>query len=60
MRLQRFLPKRVTSFLRHYNPGRVCCFHLRDFNLGRSKRKQTLIAKKYVLVLRRPPDMQKF
>ena len=31
MCLQHFLPKRVT-FLSDYNPERVCCFHLRDFN----------------------------
>ena len=31
-----------------YNPKRVCCFDLRDFNRP-PKRKQTLTAKKYVL-----------
>ena len=51
--------KWVYFSLRDYNPERVCCFPLCNFNRP-PKRKQMLTRKKYVFSLRNPPDIQEF
>ena len=56
------LPAGASEFffcLPDYNPERVCCFHLRDFNRP-PKRKQTLTAKKMFFPYKNPLTYKNF